>query len=65
MSKKYIDSRGWKYKVMSGFSAITPDSINESLPDWIEAFRTQPRKVGASEYWDDKAVRLPDTGGQT
>ena len=25
------------------------DSINESLPDWIEAFGTQPRKVGASE----------------
>lgn len=32
------------------------DSVNESLPDWIEAFRNQPRKVGATEYWDDKAV---------
>lgn len=38
---------------------LTFDSINESLPDWIEAFGTQPRKVGASEYWDDKAVRVP------
>ena len=38
---------------------LTFDSINESLPDWIEAFGTQPRKVGASEYWDDKAVQLP------
>lgn len=35
---------------------LTFDSVNESLPDWIEAFKTQPRKVGASEYWDDKSV---------
>ena len=35
------------------------DAVNESLPDWIEAFKTQPRKVGATEYWDDKAVRMP------
>lgn len=32
------------------------DAINESLPDWIEAFGNRPRKVGATEYWDDKAV---------
>lgn len=38
---------------------LTFDSINESLPDWIEAFGTQPRKVGASEYWDDKAASIP------
>lgn len=38
---------------------LTFDSMNESLPDWIEAFKTQPRKVGASEYWDDKAVQMP------
>ena len=37
------------------------DSINESLPDWIEAFGNQPRKVGASEYWDDKAASIPVT----
>ena len=35
------------------------DAVNESLPDWIEAFGTTPRKVGASEYWDDKAVQMP------
>lgn len=35
------------------------DAINESLPDWIEAFGTRPRKVGATEYWDNKAVRIP------
>ena len=41
--------RGW---------GLTFDAMNESLPDWIEEFQTRPRKVGASEYWDDKAVRL-------
>ena len=35
------------------------DAVNESLPDWIEEFGTRPRKVGASEYWDDKAARIP------
>ncbi len=34
------------------------DSVNESLPDWIEEFKTRPRKIGASEYWDDKAVSV-------
>lgn len=37
---------------------LTFDAINESLPDWIEAYGTHPRKVGASEYWDDRAVRI-------
>ena len=35
------------------------DAINESLPDWIAAYGTTPRKVGASQYWDDKAIHLP------
>lgn len=35
---------------------LTFDAVNESLPDWIQSFGTKPRKVGASEYWDDKAV---------
>ena len=37
---------------------LTFDAVNESLPDWIEAYGNRPRKVGASEYWDDRAVRL-------
>ncbi len=37
------------------------DAVNESLPDWIDAFESAPRKVGASEYWDDKAVRMPES----
>ena len=35
------------------------DAINESLPDWIAAYGTTPRKVCASQYWDDKAIHLP------
>lgn len=42
---------------------LTLDSINESLPDWIEAFGTQPRKVGATEYWDDRAELAPVDNG--
>ncbi len=42
---------------------LTFDAINESLPDWIKEFNNRPRKVGASEYWDDKAVQLPATTG--
>lgn len=34
------------------------DAINESLPSWIAAFNNAPRKVGASEYWDDRAVNM-------
>ena len=40
---------------------LTFDAVNESLPDWIEAFGTKPRKVGATEYWDDKAASIPVT----
>lgn len=38
---------------------LTFDAINESLPEWIEAYGNTPRKIGASEYWDDHAVRMP------
>lgn len=34
------------------------DAVNESLPEWIEVWGNTPRKVGASEYWDDKAVKM-------
>lgn len=32
------------------------DAVNESLPSWIDAYGNHPRKVGASEYWDDRAI---------
>lgn len=36
------------------------DAVNQSLPEWIEAWGSDSRKVGADEYWDDKAV-IADT----
>lgn len=32
------------------------DAVNDSLPSWIDAYGNHPRKVGATEYWDDRAV---------
>lgn len=34
------------------------DTINESLPEWINAWGNCPRKIGATEYWDDRAVHM-------
>ena len=34
------------------------DAINESLPEQIGKWGTMPRKIGADEYWDDKAVKV-------
>ena len=35
------------------------DAVNENLPDIIEAFGGDNRKVFANEYWDDRAVIMP------
>lgn len=32
------------------------DAVNDSLPKWKEHFGNSPRKIGATEYWDDRAV---------
>ena len=37
------------------------DAVNDSLDSWKERFGSNPRKVGATEYWDDKAVRIDGT----
>ena len=36
------------------------DAVNDSLPKWKETWKKDPRKIGATEYWDDKAVRMPN-----
>jgi hypothetical protein len=36
------------------------DAVNENLPDIIEAFGGDTRKIYADEYWDDRAVRVPE-----
>ena len=33
------------------------DAVNENLPECIEQFGNDCRKVFAHEYWDDRAVR--------
>lgn len=35
------------------------DAVNDSLPEWKDSFDGDPRKIGATEYWDDRAVN-PD-----
>lgn len=36
------------------------DAVNENLPSWIARWGNDPRKVGATEYWDDRAIRMPE-----
>lgn len=36
------------------------DAINENLPEIIEAFGGDTRKVFANEYWDDRAVYMAE-----
>lgn len=35
---------------------LTFDAINESTREWQELFGTNPRKVGATEYWDQQPL---------
>lgn len=37
------------------------DAVNDNLPERIKKHGNNCRKIGATEYWDDKAVRV--TGG--
>ncbi len=32
------------------------DAVNENLPERIEKYGDDPRKIGATEYWDDRSV---------
>lgn len=34
------------------------DAINDSLESWKTSFQNNPRKIGATEYWDDRAVPI-------
>lgn len=37
------------------------DGVNENLPDIIELFGGDCRKVFANEFWDDRAVRMDES----
>lgn len=39
---------------------LTFDAVNKNLPSWVDTWNNDPRKVGATEYWDDRA-RAPST----
>ena len=32
------------------------DAINDNIQEWKDFWQNNTRKVGATEYWDDKAV---------
>ena len=36
------------------------DGVNETLPEWLATWEDDPRKIGATEYWDDRAVNIKD-----
>jgi len=38
---------------------IRLDAVNKNLPEVIETFGGDTRKIFANEYWDDRAVRMP------
>jgi hypothetical protein len=50
-----VDAVKWCYD-----QGIVFDSINESLPEEIGRWGNMPRKVGATEYWDDRAINVKD-----
>lgn len=39
---------------------LTFDAVNENLPSWVAAWNNDPRKIGATEYWDDRAKSTID-----
>lgn len=37
---------------------IVFDAVNDNLPELKALYGNNPRKISASEYWDDRAVRI-------
>lgn len=37
---------------------LTFDAVNKNIPYLIDLYKGDPRKIGADEYWDDKAIRV-------
>jgi hydroxymethylpyrimidine pyrophosphatase-like HAD family hydrolase len=42
-------------------NGIKLDAVNENLPEMLAFFGEDTRKVFADEYWDDRAVRMPES----
>jgi len=45
-------------------NGIDFDAVNDSLPEWKEMFGNNTRKIGATEYWDDRAYN-PKSGNKS
>ena len=39
---------------------LYPNAVNENLPERTAFYGNDCRKVGADEYWDDRARRMPE-----
>lgn len=37
---------------------LTFDAVNANLPESVAQYGDDPRKISATEYWDDRAVRV-------
>ena len=55
VDKRLDEALDWCQK-----QGIIFDAVNENLPEIIEHFGTDPRKIFANEYLDDRAVNLND-----
>lgn len=36
------------------------DAVNENISEWIDIFGNDSRKIGATEYWDDRSIKKPE-----
>lgn len=36
------------------------DAVNEQVPELLNRYGSDSRKIFAEEYWDDRAKRMPD-----
>ena len=34
------------------------DAVNDNLESWQKRYHNNPRKIGATEYWDDRAIDI-------
>ena len=46
-------------KFCEGFG-LTFDAVNDNTEEWKKAYGNNPRKIGATEYWDDRAINPID-----
>lgn len=52
---------GWLLQQAIQWSAahgLIFDFINQNHPEWVSLYGSDCRKIGANEYWDDKARRV-------